>query len=64
MRSRFFIKDILAPLRRFMSKLPERDVMIILSLFVGICCGLAAVLLKLSTDSLLGSIMKHIISSS
>ena len=50
MRSRFFIKDILSPLRRLLSKLPERDVMIILSLFVGICCGLAAVLLKMSIE--------------
>ena len=50
MRSRFFIKDILSPLRRLLSKLPEREVMIILSLFVGICCGLAAVLLKLSIE--------------
>ena len=41
-----FIRDILAPLRKLLKKLPERDVMIILSLFVGICCGLAAVLLK------------------
>lgn len=41
-----FIRDILAPLRNLLKKLPERDVMIILSLFVGICCGLAAVLLK------------------
>ena len=41
-----FIRDVLAPLRKLLKKLPERDVMIILSLFVGICCGLAAVLLK------------------
>jgi CIC family chloride channel protein len=41
-----FIRDILAPLRKLLKKLSERDVMIILSLFVGICCGLAAVLLK------------------
>ena len=33
-----------------MKKLPERDAMIILSLFVGISCGLAAVLLKLSIE--------------
>lgn len=46
MASRFFIKDILSPLRRLFKKMSERDVMIILSLFVGICCGLAAVLLK------------------
>ena len=50
MRNRFIIKDILAPLRRLLGKLSERDVMIILSLFVGICCGLAAVLLKLSIE--------------
>ena len=41
-----FIRYVLAPLRKLLKKLPERDVMIILSLFVGICCGLAAVLLK------------------
>ena len=41
---------MLAPLRHLLKKLPERDVMIILSLFVGICCGLAAVLLKLSIE--------------
>ncbi len=40
------VHDILAPLRRLLKKLSERDVMIVLSLFVGICCGLAAVLLK------------------
>lgn len=50
MRSGFVIKDILAPVRRLLNKLSERDVMIILSLFVGICCGLAAVLLKLSIE--------------
>lgn len=50
MRSGFVVKDILAPVRRLLNKLSERDVMIILSLFVGICCGLAAVLLKLSIE--------------
>ena len=50
MRSGFVLKDILAPVRRLLNKLSERDVMIILSLFVGICCGLAAVLLKLSIE--------------
>ncbi len=44
------VHDILAPLRRLLKKMSERDVMIILSLFVGICCGLAAVLLKLSIE--------------
>ena len=46
MKARFIVKDILAPLRSLWKKLPETDVMIILSLFVGICCGMAAVLLK------------------
>ena len=50
MRSGFVVKDILASVRRLLNKLSERDVMIILSLFVGICCGLAAVLLKLSIE--------------
>ena len=45
-RVRFIIKDILAPLRRLLKKMNERDVMIILSLFVGVSCGLAAVTLK------------------
>ncbi len=48
--SKFVVHDILAPLRRLLKKMAERDVMILLSLFVGICCGLAAVLLKTSID--------------
>ncbi len=48
--SRFVIHDILAPLRRLLKRMSERDVMIILSLFVGVCCGLAAVLLKTSIE--------------
>ena len=46
MSRRFIANDILAPLRRLIKRLPERDVMMILSLFVGISCGLAAVLLS------------------
>ena len=46
MKARYIARELLAPLRNLLKKLPERDVMIILSLFVGICCGLAAVLLK------------------
>ena len=45
MKARYIARELLAPLRNLLKKLPERDVMIILSLFVGICCGLAAVLL-------------------
>jgi len=37
-------------LRRFFGRLPEKDVVMILSLVVGIACGLAAVILKLSID--------------
>ncbi len=40
------VYEILAPLRRLLKKLSERDVMIVLSLFVGISCGLASVILK------------------
>ena len=46
MKPRFIVRDILAPLRHALMKLSEREVMMILSLFVGIACGLAAVLLK------------------
>ena len=46
MKSRFFIKDILSPIRSFLMKMPERNVVMLLSLFVGIFCGLAAVTLK------------------
>ena len=46
MKSRFFIKDVLAPLRRLLMKMTERDVVMLLSLVVGIACGLAAVTLK------------------
>ena len=46
MSRRFFANGILAPLRRLLQRLSERDVMIILALFVGIACGLAAVLLS------------------
>ena len=45
MKTRLFSK-IISPLRHFLHKLPERNVMMILSLFVGVSCGLASVLLK------------------
>ena len=50
MKYRFIIRDILSPLRRALMKLSERDVMMILSLIVGVACGLAAVLLKTSIE--------------
>ena len=46
MGKRFIYRDFLAPLRHFIKRLPERDGMMILSVFVGIACGFAAVLLK------------------
>lgn len=52
MKPRFFVHDILAPLRRLIHKLPERDIVLVLALFVGISCGLAAVALKLSVEAI------------
>ena len=37
---------ILARLRKFLSKFPEKNLVMVLSLLVGVLCGLAAVLLK------------------
>ena len=48
MKQRFIVRDILAPLRHALMKLSERDVMMLLSLFVGVLCGCAAVFLKSS----------------
>ena len=48
--SRFFIKDVISPLRKLLKKLSERDVMMILALFVGVCCGFAAVVLKTAIE--------------
>ncbi len=52
MKTRFFAGNVLAPLRHLLQRLSERDVMMILSLFVGVACGLAAVLLKVSIEFL------------
>lgn len=52
MRRRNVATEILAPIRRFLQRLSERDVMIILALFVGISCGLAAVLLNVTIHHL------------
>lgn len=46
MGKKFTFKNISSSFRRFVGGMPERDVMIILSLVVGVACGLAAVLLK------------------
>ncbi len=50
MKTRFFAAKVLKPLRHFFQRLPERNVMMVLSLFVGVACGLAAVILKLSIE--------------
>ena len=50
MKTRFFAAKVLRPLRHFLQRLPERNVMMVLSLFVGMACGLAAVILKLSIE--------------
>ena len=50
MKTSFFAAKVLRPLRHFFQRLPERNVMMVLSLFVGVACGLAAVVLKLSIE--------------
>ena len=45
-----FVNKIIEPLRRLFGRLPEKNVLMILSLVVGIACGLAAVLLKVSIE--------------
>lgn len=40
------LKNTVAAFRGFFREMPERDVMIVLSLFVGVACGFAAVALK------------------
>jgi CIC family chloride channel protein len=46
------VKWVWSPLRKLMSRLPERNILVMLSLVVGICCGLAAVGLKLAIGGL------------
>lgn len=50
MRSRIIIRDVLSPLRNMLRKLSEHDILLVLSLFVGIACGLASVILKLAIE--------------
>ncbi len=44
------IAAALAPVRNFLNRMPERNLVLLLSLVVGILCGLAAVLLKLGIE--------------
>ena len=50
MKTRFIVKDFFGPLRRLLMKLPEKNVVLILSLVVGLSCGCAAVLLKSAVE--------------
>ncbi len=50
MGKKFNFREISSSFRHFIKGMPERDVMIVLSLVVGIACGLAAVLLKSSIE--------------
>lgn len=51
------VKYILGPLRALLRKMPEQNMLLLLSLFVGISCGLAAVLLKLSIHAIQHSVV-------
>ena len=46
MGKKFTFKNISSSFRNLIKGMPERDVMIVLSLVVGVACGLAAVILK------------------
>ncbi|MGN1210872.1 MAG: chloride channel protein, partial [Candidatus Cryptobacteroides sp.] len=46
MKSKFFIYGALSSLRALLRKLSEHDMLLVLSLFVGVACGLSAVVLK------------------
>lgn len=46
------INSVLAPVRRLLARMSERDVMTVLALFVGLSCGLVAVVLKTSIDGI------------
>ena len=45
-----FVHKFIEPLRQLFGRLPEKNVLMILSLVVGVSCGLAAVLLKLAIE--------------
>lgn len=51
------VKYFLGPLRALLRKMPEHNLLLLLSLFVGISCGFAAVLLKLAIHSIQHSVV-------
>ncbi len=50
MKSGPVLKDVMSPLRRLAGRISERDLVLVLSLFVGVSCGLAAALLKSAVE--------------
>ena len=50
------ITAALAPVRNILNRMPERNLVLLLSLAVGILCGLAAVVLKLSIEHIHGAL--------
>ena len=50
MKSGPVLKDVMSTLRRFAGRISERDLVLVLSLFVGVSCGLAAALLKSAVE--------------
>ena len=50
MKAGFKDRYIRVPLRHLTTKVSERDMMLVLSLLVGIACGLASVLLKTAVE--------------
>lgn len=50
MKSGPVLKHVMSPLRRFAGRISERDLVLLLSLFVGVSCGLAAALLKSAVE--------------
>lgn len=47
---KLWIAAVLAPFRSLLNRMPERNLMLLLSLAVGLLCGLAAVVLKLAIE--------------
>ena len=50
MKTRIIVKDVIAPLRHLLKKMPEKNVVLVLSLVVGVACGFAAVVLKSAVE--------------
>ena len=50
MKNQKVFASVISPLRHLLRKMSERDIMIILSLFVGVACGICAVVLKLTIE--------------